>query len=537
MNNQLSLINSQQLIIPQDGDTDFFDQFITSTDDDWLQEMLIEYSDIKKNIVSIFEISQQGCFGAMHYFLNSKAMGDWQGKVVASSIFNLESAIACLNSEFWKRAFDKTDIYSHLPQKRRDEWNDMFRDNKTIEFSEESVRSTISHHLHSRTKYLAERVDGIFQNLSRSHVTNQPEGFSKRFIMEYMYTMGDSPDSRRSGFISDLRGVVSMLTGREIKGHIDSYGLLRKLYQNHGEYFDIDGGAFRMKAYLKGTLHIEIHPDIAWKLNQLLAILYPVAIPSSLRRKPTKKPKEFNLRNDLLSIDALHIITGSHVRENGRAIDIRSYGHEKSVQKEVESVMLSIGGVPHKKAKDSLHDFVFDYDIREVIDQIILCGYIPDYQSYQYYPTIPAVAKAAISMADIDDTHQCLEPSAGTGGISDFLPIDRTICVEISNIHCAILKSKGFMTIQKDFLIWSFEESKRFDRIVMNPPFSKGRAELHVKAAANMLTHDGVLVAILPSTFIYKNIIDGFTHSYSKIFENCFNNTGARVVILRATKI
>ena len=37
-----------------------------------------------------------------------------------------------------------------------------------------------------------------------------------------------------------------------------------------------------------------------------------------------------------------------------------------------------------------------------------------------------------------------LEPSAGTGGISDFVPMDAHLtCYEVSDLHCKILEAKG----------------------------------------------------------------------------------------------
>ena len=42
----------------------------------------------------------------------------------------------------------------------------------------------------------------------------------------------------------------------------------------------------------KGTAHFEIHPDMAWKLNCVLASMHPMAIPAEFRQKP-KQTKDF----------------------------------------------------------------------------------------------------------------------------------------------------------------------------------------------------------------------------------------------------
>ena len=114
------------------------------------------------------------------------------------------------------------------------------------------------------------------------------------------------------------------------------------------------------------------------------------------------------------------------------------------------------------------------------------------------------------------------------------MPSTRTICVEISDLHCQILKAKGYATVQADFL--KFTSDKPFDRIVMNPPFSEGRWQAHLQHAASMLATDGRLVAILPASAKGKPVLEGFDHQYSAVLENQFAGTSVDVVILAAQR-
>lgn len=50
--------------------------------------------------------------------------------------------------------------------------------------------------------------------------------------------------------------------------------------------------AFGIRVHKKGTAHIEIHPNLAWRLNLILAILYPQAIPPEHRRKPRRRAQK-----------------------------------------------------------------------------------------------------------------------------------------------------------------------------------------------------------------------------------------------------
>ena len=86
------------------------------------------------------------------------------------------------------------------------------------------------------------------------------------------------------------------------------------------------------------------------------------------------------------------------------------------------------------------------------------------------------------------------------------MPTDQTICVEISPLHCRVLEAKGLTVEQADFIKWAEITNQRFDKVVMNPPFSEGRAKAHVESAATLVNMGGRLVAILPRYERQRNI-------------------------------
>ncbi len=113
------------------------------------------------------------------------------------------------------------------------------------------------------------------------------------------------------------------------------------------------------------------------------------------------------------------------------------------------------------------------------------------------------------------------------------MPKDRTRCIEISKLHCDILTAKGFpLVCCDDFLKWAAATGHvGYDRIVMNPPFSEGRAKAHVEAAAALVKPGGKLVAILPASFKNKEILPGWDVEWSRVFDNEFAGTSVSVVI------
>ena len=491
----------------------------------------------------------------LHYFIEGNVREQRHSMpTTVEALFRVEGAIAQLNADFWSRALRMTDVMDYMPQKRREEWHEQIRNPEgrraskysgenelpaLPEFEEATVRSTLTSLLHSRSQFLAERVDGIFRALSRQHVTNQPQGFGKRMIIQGVFSYGTA------GHINDLRCVIAKFMGRDEPKHGATDPVIKAARRQNGEWMPVDGGALRIRVYGGvGTAHLEVHPDMAWRLNAILASLYPLAIPAEFRTKPKrqKKIKDFELFDRPLPFAVVQLLAEMReVRERiepawperYRAVpNAREFGYgekDKAAVAEAEKVLMAIGAV-----KDGRH-WQFDYEPTEVLDQVVCSGCIPDQKSHQFYPTPQAVAGFAVSVAEIDDHHGVLEPSAGIGGLADYLPKLQTTCVEISPLHCQVLEAKGFKVVEADFLKWSTGQPAA-DRIVMNPPFSEGRWQAHLQAAADMLKPDGRLVAILPASAKGKDLLPGWSMEWARTFDNEFAGTSVSVVVLIAQR-
>lgn len=491
----------------------------------------------------------------LHYFIEGNVREQrYSMPATVEALFRVEGAIAQLNADFWSRALRMTDVMDYMPQKRREEWHEQIRNPEgrraskysgenelpaLPEFEEATVRSTLTNLLHSRSQFLAERVDGIFRALSRQHVTNQPQGFGKRMIIQGVFNYGTA------GHINDLRCVIAKFMGRDEPKHGATDPVIKAARRQNGQWMNVDGGALRIRVYGGvGTAHLEVHPDMAWRLNAILASLYPLAIPAEFRTKPkrARKIKDFELFDRPLPFAVVQLLAEMReVRERIKPAwperyrtvpNAREFGYgekDKAAVAEAEKVLMAIGAV-----KDGRH-WQFDYEPTEVLDQVVCSGCIPDQKSHQFYPTPQAVAEFAVSVAEIDDNHGVLEPSAGIGGLADYLPKLQTTCVEISPLHCQVLEAKGFKVVEADFLKWSTGQPAA-DRIVMNPPFSEGRWQAHLQAAADMLKPDGRLVAILPASAKGKDLLPGWSMEWARTFDNEFAGTSVSVVVLIAQR-
>lgn len=531
------------------------DTFFAPADTDLIDGLLGSYRLMRTKLADISATIRSGVNSeAVAYFLSGNLHRERGYHVPpVGKLFDLPGAVASLNADFWQKALSLTDVYEYMPNERRNDWNEQIREMKAPDFEENAVRATLSELLFSRQKFFSERVDGIFRSLSRSHVTNRPEGFSKRMIIECMFDQWGMCNYDRTGYVDDLRKVIAKFMGRDATGLNTTNKILKIARGRSGEWVAIDGGALRVKAFMKGTIHLEIHPDMAWRLNDILAFLHPAAIPAEHRQKPRTKVKSFDLHSNLLPFSVLSVL-GDLETERTEPLKRNRWeeprppvttnpfnrrikgdsDEDKAARAEAEKVLLSLGGV--KMNINAFTWFEFDYDPTTALEDIQLTGALPEQKTHQFYPTTGKLAAQLLDEAGIREGETCLEPSAGMGGLADLMPKAQTTCVEVSPLHCRVLEAKGHNVIEADFLAWAQTTPQRFDVVVMNPPFSEGRAVAHLNAAAALVKAGGRLAAILPAGSDRKNLLPGWDCSWSEPMEGMFAGTGVRVVRLMAYK-
>lgn len=541
-------------------------EFFAPTPFDLFDTLMGQYEASRRRLENMAAaVNADSCAGVLCYFVSANAPDKniTMPKTV-EELFKIEPAISQLDADFWDRALRLTDVLDYMPQKRRDEWfeqirnpcgkRDRYRDKWEVEpipaFTAETVRATLEGLIAMRQQLLAERVDGIFKSLSRRHVTNSPKGFRERMIINRAISAFGYVESSTSGVINDLRCVIAKFMGRDEPKYGATDQVVKFCLGRAGQWVPVDGGALRIRIYAGvGTAHLEVHPDMAWRLNAILANLYPMQIPAEFREPPKRerKAKDFKLFNRPIPFAVLSVLSGmrpSHVMSgtdrHGEPVFTESkntlqFGYEQidpAAKKQAEAVLESLGGVREKTGKQNhIEIWRFAYEPAEIIGEILCSGVVPDAQSHQFFPTPESVATRAVDLAKegATDSMMWLEPSAGTGNLADLMPKGRTLCIEISELHAQILRTKGHQVLAADFL--KSPTDPKYDRVVMNPPFSAGRWQAHLEHAAKLVAPGGRLVAILPASAKDKPLLPGFSVTWSDTIANEFANTTVSVVI------
>jgi hypothetical protein len=573
-------------LVPVRGMADSMAELFEPVDAEPIAALLTEYGRLRATMVRVAGIfTDDATATCLPYFIEgNQDERRYSSSAIAEELFRLEwpddglrparrGAIPALNAAFWDQLLKATDVLEVMPAERRKKWHEQIEKRDVPEFTESTIRSTLAEHLASRHKYFAERVDGLFRALSPEHKTNLPSGFRSKLILSYVVdSFGFS--SSRIDYLVDLRVIVAKFMGRNDVGeggHTVNQ-LTRTLVnyarrERRGEWVSVDGGAIEIKLHKSGTCHVRVHEELARRLNGVLAYLHPGAIPESARTRPKrgsskKAAKTVELMARPLPFTVVRALSEFSRANSGRPDAAGSsfgsseweYGYtwtglDKHVRAEVERVIESIGGTSSTEEWGRrVGRFAFDYNAHDVLGEIVASGCIPDHKSHQYYPTPPALAARVVELAEIGPDHKCLEPSAGQGAIASLLPADRTICVEVSALHCAVLQAKGLTVTHGDFLKQSRIGLRDVDVVVMNPPFDRGQWVAHVQHAAEILADSPLdpvwmrtgrgasarLVAVLPESAPSHLDLAGWNLTWSEPIE--FPGISIRVVILVAQR-
>lgn len=172
---------------------------------------------------------------------------------------------------------------------------------------------------------------------------------------------------------------------------------------------------------------------------------------------------------------------------------------DKAIYAKVAKVLGAVGGKWNTRAKG----FPFSEDPRPGLLAAADVGHIVDERKMrQAFFTPEDVARDVCIHADPEGC-SVLEPSAGHGALvrAAFAAGARVIqACEIDRTSCDILK-----TVEPTKYTWvwcgdfmKFQPDRDFDRVIMNPPFSKGAAAKHIVKAYGHLRSGGRLTAIMP---------------------------------------
>lgn len=128
------------------------------------------------------------------------------------------------------------------------------------------------------------------------------------------------------------------------------------------------------------------------------------------------------------------------------------------------------------------------------------------------FVTPSPVALRMAGYAEVTRQMSALEPQSGTGNIAQaIIDLCAGVDLHVNEQHHALYSAtvqrlgEQATATQGDFLEYT---GRTFDRIVMNPPFSKRQAYHHIAHAQTLLKPGGVIIALVPVTVQIPGMVE-----------------------------
>lgn len=202
-------------------------------------------------------------------------------------------------------------------------------------------------------------------------------------------------------------------------------------------------------------------------------------------------------------IDDATLAVLSSATIDGNTIALNCGQLERKQYVEVNKVLEAMGGKWNRQTKGH----IFPNNPNDKLEAILLTGEYDKPTDYGYFPTPMDLADKMILMAELTPDMVVLEPSAGQGAIAErvarIVGYNNVHCFELLSDNCKALMKYGFIKTECcDFL--AVEAKPLYDRVIMNPPFSRQQDINHIIHALKCLKPSGKLVSIMSSGITFR---------------------------------
>jgi predicted RNA methylase len=212
-----------------------------------------------------------------------------------------------------------------------------------------------------------------------------------------------------------------------------------------------------------------------------------------------------------MNVDASVVAVLSNAEISGNQV-LLSAALDRKLYVATDRVLNAAGGRWSRSHKAH----VFDGDPTDILEQVILTGQITSHQDVGFFESPPPIVGRVLELAQIEPGMLVLEPSAGRGNIAVAAANAGAIvhCFELLPRNAELLASRmvpvarGYSVNVGDFLAVSPDTpnfgGNLFDRVVMNPPFSRQADIRHVLHAFRFLRAGGRLVSVMSASVQFR---------------------------------
>ncbi|MFI1100285.1 class I SAM-dependent methyltransferase [Streptomyces melanogenes] len=188
-------------------------------------------------------------------------------------------------------------------------------------------------------------------------------------------------------------------------------------------------------------------------------------------------------------------------RTNGTALQLPGALDRKLYQR-VDLALNAVGGKWNRYQRAH----IFSIEAADAIAGLLATGEVTTDAERGYYPTPTPIVEQLLDLAELTVGCTLLEPSAGRGAIAEPAAARGAIvdCIELDATRAEHIRAGGYArsVTNADFL--SVPVKRKYQRVILNPPFSNRQDIRHVERAMRFVEPGGLVVAVMSGGLSFR---------------------------------
>lgn len=177
---------------------------------------------------------------------------------------------------------------------------------------------------------------------------------------------------------------------------------------------------------------------------------------------------------------------------------METYKIDRSVYNNVKKIFEEWDG----KYKTSGKYYEFKTDINNYLNDYLDNNKATNIKKeFQFFETPTELAERMVNLAEVTKSDKILEPSAGRARIAWFLKDYNLDVIELNESNRQYLQENNFNLVGDDFIKYN---NHGYNKIIMNPPFTKNQDVKHILHAYDLLDTGGIIVSIASAGVRFK---------------------------------
>lgn len=216
-------------------------------------------------------------------------------------------------------------------------------------------------------------------------------------------------------------------------------------------------------------------------------------------------PKQVIITPEVREVLTQAVVEGPAERP---VLKLNQPGLERGLYVSVDKALKALGGKWDRRAGGHVFDRPLDGPLADALASGVA---VDKARTAEQFFTPANIAERIVEMATLTSGLRVLEPSAGAGALIEAVAattpsavIDAVEKDERLAEQLRVKWGRRATVICADFLALEWE-TPRYDRVVMNPPFSRGQDIAHVTRAFSLLLPGGRLVAVMSPHWVFAN--------------------------------